>query len=302
LVSVACSCSSQAATSLVRANAAPYYRCRFPSEYALANRVHHPLNVTLRQDALLEPLDAWLASKFEPPHLSTTIDELAAATIGQPETPAEEDEINAKIAECDRKLARYRATLDAGADPAIVARWITETGAERAKHQATKRATPQRAAPSMSRDEIVSVVTALSDLLTVLRRADPADKAEIYTQIDLRLTYQPSNRTVRAEAHISSAQHWQFESVRGPSRRLRTCPLSAVNWYSVTRWQADPDRKGRLRPEDRKQRGSNLGHLIRRSVRRVRPAPESVSAGQGPPGGRHGRLSPVPSRQSVRRL
>ncbi len=28
--------------------------------------MQHPLNVTLRQDAVLEPLDAWLASKFAP--------------------------------------------------------------------------------------------------------------------------------------------------------------------------------------------------------------------------------------------
>ena len=62
------------------ANAAPYYRCRFPRKYALANRSRHPLNVTLRQDALLEPLDAWLAGKFEARHLPTTIDELTAAT------------------------------------------------------------------------------------------------------------------------------------------------------------------------------------------------------------------------------
>jgi site-specific DNA recombinase len=26
-------------------NDAPYYRCRFPAEYALANRVQHPVNV-----------------------------------------------------------------------------------------------------------------------------------------------------------------------------------------------------------------------------------------------------------------
>jgi len=29
-------------------NGAAYYRCRFPAEYALANRVKHPLNVNLR--------------------------------------------------------------------------------------------------------------------------------------------------------------------------------------------------------------------------------------------------------------
>jgi hypothetical protein len=141
---------------------------------------------------------------------------LTAATIGQPEPDPEEDQINAKIAECDRKLARCRATLDAGADPATVARWITETEAEGATYQAIERATPQSHAPSMSRDEISSVVTALSDLLAVLRAADPADKAEIYSQLGLRLTYQPSDDpAIQAEVRIAPAQHWQFEGVRG---------------------------------------------------------------------------------------
>lgn len=32
-------------------NDAPYYhRCGFPAEYALANRVQHPINVYLRED------------------------------------------------------------------------------------------------------------------------------------------------------------------------------------------------------------------------------------------------------------
>jgi site-specific DNA recombinase len=59
------------------ANAVPYCRCRFPSEYVLANRVEHPLNVPLRQDVMVEPFDDWLAAKFGP----ATIDQLAA-TIG----------------------------------------------------------------------------------------------------------------------------------------------------------------------------------------------------------------------------
>ena len=93
------------------ASAAPYYRCRFPSEYALANRVHHPLNVTLRQDALLEPLDGWLASKFEPCHLGGTINELAAASVAHEIDPGNA-ELDTKITDCDRKLAQYRATLE----------------------------------------------------------------------------------------------------------------------------------------------------------------------------------------------
>ena len=198
------------------ANAAPYYRCRFPNEYALANHVRHPLNVTLRQDQLLDPLDAWLASKFEPRYLPATIDELtAAAAIGQPGPGIEEDQIDAKITECDRKLAQYRAALDAGAEPASLVRWITETEAEKAKHEQTRRAAPRRTAPPMARAQIESVVAALSDLLAVLRDADPADKAEIYTQLGLRLIYQPGDRTIHAEARISPVPQWQFESVRG---------------------------------------------------------------------------------------
>jgi site-specific DNA recombinase len=39
---------------------AAYYRCRYPQEYALANIIEHPANVYLREDAVVEPLDAWL--------------------------------------------------------------------------------------------------------------------------------------------------------------------------------------------------------------------------------------------------
>jgi hypothetical protein len=130
-------------------------------------------------------------------------------------------------AECDRKLAQDRAALDAGADPATVARWITETEADRARHQAARRAAPVRTAPKMSRDEIASTVSALSDLLSVLRRADTADKAEIYARLGVRLTYQPGDRIVRTDMSVVSlAQYCKFESVRGSSAPKNQCVLS----------------------------------------------------------------------------
>ena len=69
----------------------------------------------------------------------------------------------------------------------------------------------------MTREQIASIVTALGDILAVLRDADPADKAEIYSQLGLRLTYQPGQRIVRAEAHLDQTPHWDFDSVRGAS-------------------------------------------------------------------------------------
>ncbi len=190
------------------ANAAPYYRCRFPSECAIANRVQHPLNVTLRQDVLLGPLDEWLASKFEPPHLPATIDELAAASKPD-QADTGDDEIKTKIDDCDRKLTQYPAALDAGAEPATVAQWITRTEAERARYQAARRAAPQPQAKPMSPEKIAAIVRDLAYLITVIRNADPTDKAKIYTRLGLRLTYQPGEEpgtgTVRTEVHVSPA-------------------------------------------------------------------------------------------------
>ncbi|MEU7876186.1 hypothetical protein [Dactylosporangium sp. NPDC049140] len=57
-----------------------YYRCRFPQEYALANAIDHPRNVILREDILVDPLDAWLASAFDPVGRRDTICALAEAS------------------------------------------------------------------------------------------------------------------------------------------------------------------------------------------------------------------------------
>jgi len=39
----------------------------------------------------------------------------------------------------------------------------------------------------MSKEEIAAIVNAITSLMTVLRDADPHDKAEIYGQLGLRL-------------------------------------------------------------------------------------------------------------------
>jgi site-specific DNA recombinase len=103
------------------------------------------------------------------------------------------------IADCDQRLARYRAALEAGTDPTLIARWTAEVNAARAAAETQLRA----ATHSRSRvtaDEINSIVTALGSILDVLRDADPADKAKIYSGVGLRLTYQPARNAVIAEA------------------------------------------------------------------------------------------------------
>ena len=182
---------------------APYYRCRYPAEYALANRVQHPRNVYLAEHEVLPLLDDWLLRAFAPHRLTDTVHQLHAA---QPQEPVRaepaDDGIQALIAECDEKLARYRAVADAGGDPATIAGWIAEVNAQRAA------ALAQRPAPKadtnktvrLSRTDIERLVGTFDHLRRTVSEADPAAKAEVYRQLRLTLTYYPSNNKIRAEA------------------------------------------------------------------------------------------------------
>lgn len=66
----------------------------------------------------------------------------------------------------------------------------------------------------MRREEIAALIDSLGSLLAVLHEADPADKAEVYSQLGLRLTYHPETQTVRAEAHLDP-HYCGVDRVRG---------------------------------------------------------------------------------------
>ncbi|GAB3852157.1 recombinase family protein [Dactylosporangium cerinum] len=185
-------------------NGVAYYRCRYPQEYALANQIEHPRNVYLREDALVDPVDAWLAHLFDPTQRDHTIEMLTQTATGPAGPDPTREAANFTIAECDIKLQRYRAALEAGADPAVVTTWIAQVEQERAAAEALLAAglgtaTRQR---RMSRDEISDLVAGLADAIAILRRADPADKAEVYRQLGMRLTYDPETQTVDVQTNV----------------------------------------------------------------------------------------------------
>ena len=188
-----------------------YYRCRFAAEYALANRVQHPLNVNLREDAIIGQVDGWLAREFAPHRLTETVRDLAAVQLSGSSMRAGDDQTARKVAECDRKLAQYRAALDAGADPATVAEWITETEAEKASYALLTRRPAPRA--RMSEAEVKAIVDRLADIAGVLHDANPHDKAEVFRQLGLKLTYHPGRKIV--EARVEPVEFGFSDGVRG---------------------------------------------------------------------------------------
>ena len=65
----------------------PYYRCRYPAEYALAEEIDHPKAVYLQEQEVVPALDRWIARVFEPDRLEATCRKLAGA-----QDPSVEDE------------------------------------------------------------------------------------------------------------------------------------------------------------------------------------------------------------------
>lgn len=74
----------------------------------------------------------------------------------------------------------------------------------------------------MSKEEIRSLVEALGNIRAVLTDATPEDKAEVYRQLGLHLTYQPAKRLVRAETRFDP-RSWGYGSC--PRGDLNPHPL-----------------------------------------------------------------------------
>lgn len=106
-----------------------HYRCRFPRDFAPAPGMDHPRTVYVRESAIVPKLDEWIATLFAPANLDETCRALAEAGGASDADHARIEAARRKLADCDRRLAGYQKTLDAGADPVIVAGWTARSKA-----------------------------------------------------------------------------------------------------------------------------------------------------------------------------
>jgi site-specific DNA recombinase len=174
-----------------------YYRCRYPTEYALANDVDHPRTVYLREADVVPQLDVWLARLFDPEHFDETCAELAAASAGNEVEDATIEAARRKLDDCNERLSRYRAALESGTDPTIVTEWIREVQGDRLRaEQALAAATSE----ALDVDDIRVAIQELGPIAQVLERAEPKAKAELYAGLGVKLTYRPAENLVAAEA------------------------------------------------------------------------------------------------------
>lgn len=179
---------------------APHYRCRYPDEYAQRKGVEHPKTVYLREDALVPKLDEWLAKVFDETNLDATAAALAAASAPDDASVARAEAARRKLADCDGRLAKYRAALEAGTEPVIVGQWIADVQAERlAAERELAASTP--GAKALSKKEVRALLAAVKEATAALATADPKIKAELYAELGVEATYFPDERKVIVEAH-----------------------------------------------------------------------------------------------------
>jgi site-specific DNA recombinase len=179
-----------------------YYRCKASRDDVRQHGIAHPPVLYLRQESIIDPVDRFLTEELGRTSLADTLHRIADAShraaLAEHQQHDDAPRLRKTIAESDNKIAQYRATLDAGGDPTLVAGWISETMAVRKAAQALlglAEAPPER----MSEEQLAAIVDAFGGLLGLLRRAEQHDRAEIYTRIGLQMTYRPGTETVLAE-------------------------------------------------------------------------------------------------------
>ena len=174
-----------------------YYRCKFPDDYPDGDREHPPRTSTSRRQP-----SSPASTRGSPRSSTRTTSTRPAPPSPAPPNPtptpsAREADLRAAIADCDRKLANYRALLDTEDAVTVAVAWITDTQRERKAPRApTRPADPGRRAhrkPGQSARHASS-----QDIVDVLADADPADKAELYDELGVAPALRPDgNVSVR---------------------------------------------------------------------------------------------------------
>lgn len=183
---------------------AHHYRCKFPAEYALANKLDHPKNVYIRESAIVPELDRWLAQLFDPEHLEETVAAMADVGASDESAEAAAEAAWRKLADCDDRLAKYRTALDSGADPVVVAGWISEVTGERLVAEAQLATVNSE---TVSEEDVRRLIEELGDMTLALAEATAQEKADIYSALGLSITYYPEKHLVIAVARPGGQQN-----------------------------------------------------------------------------------------------
>ncbi len=171
----------------------PYYRCQIHRD-APDEHPEHPATIYVREEAILPSLDSWLAELFTDEQLDNTCQALADASEPDADEEARRRQIRAKISKLDTELDSYRTIVRTEPEAATtVGRWIADTNQERRRLETLLGRKPTT---KLTKDDIKALVASLRDITATLAAADPADKAAVYAEMGIDITYHRDGRVV----------------------------------------------------------------------------------------------------------
>lgn len=184
---------------------ASYYRCRAFEGGGSASKTPHAYSVYVREEHLLPNLDRWLGRVLAPHRIAGTIEGMQRA-----ETPmvaaAAVERARYKVTDCDARLERHRAALEAGKDSATIARWIAEIEAEKTAAEGELHEAHERRMATLNKDPVVSVARGTDELGSLIAEAEPHAKERLYERLGLRVVYFPDRKGVRVDIEFDPGQ------------------------------------------------------------------------------------------------
>jgi site-specific DNA recombinase len=166
------------------------YRCALRHNRALTQDFpDHPNTLYLSEDAILEPLDQWIAS--------ITTSEALAEHQG-PSAQTTSTQLRAKLAEVDRKIASLIAAIEAGVDLPLVSEQLNRRARERDGLEAEIRSLPRERV--LSPTEMRQALDQLGGIANILARADSSTREKIYNSLGVQMVYDHVARRVTVNA------------------------------------------------------------------------------------------------------
>ncbi|MEV7975253.1 hypothetical protein [Streptomyces sp. NPDC086519] len=115
------------------------------------------------------------------------------------------------VKECERRLARYQAALEAGADPAVVTQWINEAQADTEaarKNLDTPPAATRKKETPLSADQIREITERLGDIAQRMQAVDAEKKSPLYEALGITISYGHADRAVTVRSRPSSTYRY----------------------------------------------------------------------------------------------
>ncbi|MFI8975158.1 recombinase family protein [Nocardia asteroides] len=193
-----------------------YYRCRASNlPPGSPHREQHPSTINLREDHLIEPVDRWLATLFDPEHLDTTVAALQEASNAD-STDTRRDALRRQIQQAQTKINRHLAAIEAGIDPQAVVTALNAAQTEKASAEVEINTLPKT--EQLTATEIRKLIESLGDVRLVLTNGAPEHKQELYETLMLQVRYSHLEHRADICAHIVVLS----TGVRRATRPLRT--------------------------------------------------------------------------------